>query len=57
MSVILAFMLLLHADGGVPPPVKPLVPDDAEVVKNLELLELMDETSEYELLEELSVER
>ena len=56
MSFILFLVLLLHADGGVPAAVKPR-PEDSEVVKNLELLELMDETSDYELLEELSVER
>jgi hypothetical protein len=54
VSFILFLTLLLHADGGVPATVKP---DDKEVVQNLELLELLDETSEYELLQELSVER
>lgn len=49
------FFLMLHADGGAPAP-RP-APDDREVVQNLELLELMDETSEFELLEELTVER
>ncbi|MBS1150144.1 MAG: hypothetical protein H6Q89_1842 [Myxococcaceae bacterium] len=56
MSFLVFFTFLLHADGGVPLPIPP-AHDDAEVVQNLELLELMDETSEYELLEELSVER
>lgn len=56
MSFILFWSLLLHADGGVPRPTR-VAPDDTEVVKNLELLELMDETSDFELLEELSVER
>ena len=63
MSLFLFLALLLHADAGVavppvPPPVK-VAPraDDPEVVKNLELLELMDETSDLELLQELSVER
>ena len=64
MSLLLFLALLLHADAGVnvtpppPPPAKAAVrPEDTEVVKNLELLELMDETSDFELLEELSVER
>ncbi len=58
MSFIVFLSLLLHLDGGTPTPVKPAAhKDDAEVVKNLELLELLDETSDYELLEELSVER
>ena len=56
MSFILFFALLAHVDAGTPLPVKPAA-DDTEVVKNLELLELMDETSDFELLEELSVER
>jgi hypothetical protein len=55
VSFVLLFALMIRPDAGVPP-VKPAV-DDKEVVQNLELLELMDETSEYELLEELSVER
>ncbi|GEM_PF-2692777 len=56
MSLLLWFALLsatdagFTADGGV-------YRDDSEVVKNLELLELMDETSDFELLEELSAER
>ena len=64
MSWFLCFALLLHADAGVPVAPTP-VPnskvapkaEDPEVVKNLELLELMDETSDLELLQELSVER
>ena len=63
MSFLLFLTFLLHADGGLPvtpPPmvkVAPARPEDPEVVKNLELLELMDETSDLELLQELSVER
>lgn len=63
MSLLLFLALLLHADGGVavtPPAVAPKAatrPEDPEVVKNLELLELMDETTDLELLQELSVER
>ena len=54
MSFLFFFTLMLHADGGAPlPPPRA----DEEVVKNLELLELMDETSDFELLQELSVER
>lgn len=55
MTLILYLAVLLHADGGTASPAPRR--DDTEVVKNLELLELMDETSDYELLEELSVER
>ena len=55
MSFILFLHLLFHADGGVAARPAPR-PDDVEVVKNLELLELMDETSDLELLQELSVE-
>ena len=55
MSFILFLTLLLHADAGGP--AAPAKLDDKEVVQNLELLELLDETSEFELLEELSVER
>ena len=63
MSFVLLFFLL-HFDGGVPvvpapaPAAKP-VPrtEDPEVVKNLELLELMDETIDFDLLQELSVDR
>lgn len=51
MTFVLIVTLFLRVDGGMP------VPADSEVVKNLELLELMDETTDYELLEELSVER
>ncbi len=64
MSFLLFLALLLHADGGVPsvpapsvPAKTQLKPDDPEVVKNLELLELMEETQDLELLQELSVER
>ena len=47
------------ADSGPRTEVKrPQVkPEDQEVVKNLELLEHLDETSDLELLQELSVER
>ncbi len=55
MSFFLSLTLLLHLDGG-PIPLKP-ASNDSEVVSNLELLELLDETSDFELLEELSVER
>lgn len=64
MNFILFWALLLHADGGVkavqvplPPSKAAIRPEDPEVVKNLELLELLDETSELELLQELAVER
>ena len=55
MSFLLLISMFLQLDGGTPAPKKPA--EDTEVVKNLELLELMDETSEFELLQELSVER
>ena len=52
MSFLLLMTMFLAVDGGTPAS----RPDD-EVVKNLELHELMDETSDFELLQELSVER
>ena len=48
--------LLLKVDAGVPLP-RPLKAEDPELVKNLELLELMDETADLDLLQELAVER
>jgi hypothetical protein len=53
VSLLFALTFLLRIDGGTPPHKA----EDPEVVKNLELLELMDETSDFELLEELSAER
>jgi hypothetical protein len=55
----------MSADAGtrdsgtaVPPPSRPtLKPEDQEVVKNLELLEHLDETADLDLLQELSAER
>jgi len=45
-------------DSGTAPAARPtLKPEDQEVVKNLELLEHLDETSDLELLQELSAER
>jgi hypothetical protein len=44
--------------GTVAPPSRPtLKPEDQEVVKNLELLEHLDETADLDLLQELSAER
>ncbi len=58
MSFLLLISMFLQIDGGAPAAAAPKKPaEDTEVVKNLELLELMDETSEFELLQELSVER
>lgn len=57
MSLILFLTFLLHADGGIPKAAAVKPADDKEVVQNLELLELLDETSDFDLLEELSVER
>ncbi len=56
MSLWLWFALLSATDAGFTADAG-VRRDDTEVVKNLELLELMDETSDLELLEELSVER
>ncbi len=48
----------LAHDSGTPPPARPtLKPEDQEVVKNLELLEHLDETADLDLLQELSAER
>ena len=44
-----------HLDSGVERPA--MKPVDEEVVRNLELLEHLDETADLELLQELSVER
>lgn len=56
---------LLALDGGVslkpdasaPAEKKALSAEDLEVVKNLELLENMDSSSDLELLQELSLDR
>ena len=61
----LVMLWLLALDAGVtatpptPPPVAPktLSAEDLEVVKNLELLENLDSSTELELLQELSLER
>ena len=51
--------LLATPDGGAaltaPPPVV-LSPEDEAVVKELELLEVLDEAKQFDLLEELSRE-
>ena len=68
MTVLLVWLCLLTSDGGTswrwpqdsgsPPGPRPtLKPEDQEVVKNLDLLEHLDETSDLELLQELSAER
>ena len=60
-------LLLFALDGGAltVPPAKPPTPaaasklsaEDLEVVKNLELLEHLSETSDFELLQDLSLEQ
>ncbi|MBL8954416.1 MAG: hypothetical protein JNK82_26800 [Myxococcaceae bacterium] len=55
MSAFLLLAWLQAVDGGTPP--ARVSPEDAELLKNLELLESLDEASDFELLEELSVER
>lgn len=67
MSSLLLWLCLFAGDGGTrdsgvvaPPPARPtstLKPEDQEVVKNLELLEHLDETADLDLLQELSAER
>ncbi len=50
--------ILANRDSGVPPPSRPtLRAEDQEVVKNLDLLEHLDETADLDLLQELSAER
>jgi hypothetical protein len=60
VSAILLLAWLAAADGGTPtsPPAKTaLSADDAELVKNLELLEAFEDVKDLDMLEELSVER
>ena len=58
MTTFLLLAWLAAVDGGTPPSAqKPLSPEDAELLKHLELLESFDEAKDLELLEELSVER
>lgn len=66
MTTLLVWLCLVSGDGGthdsgvVAPPARPttaLKPEDQEVVKNLELLEHLDETADLDLLQELSAER
>ncbi len=68
-GALLLLMLLAGPDAGTSwngwPPDSgrteakraPVKAEDQEVVKNLELLEHLDETSDLELLQELSTER
>ncbi len=49
---------LLALDGGTPPDAAVRLSDeDLEVVKNLQLLEELESSSELELMEELSFDR
>lgn len=59
VSTLLLLAWLAAVDGGVPPlaPGPKLSDDDAELLKNLDLLQTFDEAVDLELLEELSVER
>jgi len=57
VSVVLLWALLAALDGGAPPRVvAPPSAEDAEVVNNLELLEHLDESTDLELLHELSAD-
>ena len=63
MSAVLIALWLTAVDGGTvaprppPPPAKSeLSAEDAEILKNLELLEHMDEARDLDMLQELSVE-
>lgn len=61
----LVMLWVLALDAGVtvtPAPAQPVAPkplsaEDLEVVKNLELLENLDSSTELELLQELSLDR
>ncbi len=60
MSALLLLAWLAAVDGGTPPPppkAPQVNPEDAELLKHLELLESFDEAKDLELLEELSIER
>lgn len=67
MTKLIFFALVLALDGGTaaPPPQKhdagrahqQVSDEDKELLENLELLQDMDQASDLELLQELSVER
>lgn len=56
---VLALALLAAFDAGVviDAGIRLLSPEDQEVVDNLELLENMDSAADFDLLNELTVER
>lgn len=56
MSKLLVCALMLALDGGAPPP-RQLSDEDKELIENLELLQDLDQATDLELLQELSVER
>jgi len=51
------FSLVLTLDAGTPPAGPRLRGEDLEVVENLELLENLESSADFELLQELSLER
>ena len=60
--LVMLWVLALDAGVTVTPATTPVAPktlsaEDLEVVKNLELLENLDSSTELELLQELSLER
>jgi len=59
VSTVLAYVLVLALDAGalVDAGLAWLSPEDLEVVDNLELLQNLDNASDLELLQELSIER
>jgi hypothetical protein len=57
VSALLIALWLSAVDAGTSAARQLLSPEDAEVLKNLELLESLDEARDLELLQELAVER
>jgi hypothetical protein len=58
MTHLLSLVVLMSLDGGAGlDGGLRLRPEDAEVVRDLELLENLDPARDFDLLEELSVER
>lgn len=57
MTVLFKLVLTIALDGGTPPTARAVRPEDLEVVENLELLENLESSADFELLQELSVER
>ncbi len=59
MTVLLHLVVSLALDGGLTPTAAGAKPglEDLEVVENLDLLENLESSADFELLQELSVER